>query len=218
MAAGRTSTALDACTQTIATTFATPPLLSHAAPYNHVSARFRHQLPHHAHMPLFCAATTPCCTDAHTHAPCTACNPHDRSLRDFGIGRHSIAEGGLGLFILGGGAVAVALIAWVRGNALRSGRPYTATFEFPTACGITVGTPVRIRGVQVGGSRGQGLLLGGGGGGFSCSECWRGCVPGGCGSRPVPVRFRCLRAALPSSSIIHSHSLEAPQPTHSTPL
>jgi len=73
-----------------------------------------------------------------------------KSLRDFGIGRTSIAEGGLGLFLAGGLAVAVGLAAWARGAALRTGRPYTITLEFPLACGITVGTPVRVRGVQVG--------------------------------------------------------------------
>lgn len=29
-------------------------------------------------------------------------------------------------------------------------RSYHATVEFPLACGITIGTPLRIRGVQVG--------------------------------------------------------------------
>lgn len=65
-----------------------------------------------------------------------------RSLRDFGLGKSSIAEGGLGLFTLVGGLAAVALLVWVKGTALRKGRPYQATLEFPLACGITVGTPV----------------------------------------------------------------------------
>lgn len=65
-----------------------------------------------------------------------------RSLRDFGLGKSSIAEGGLGLFTLAGGVVLVALLAWAKGTALRKGRPYQATLEFPLACGITVGTPV----------------------------------------------------------------------------
>jgi hypothetical protein len=38
--------------------------------------------------------------------------------------------------------VTVGLLAWARGTALRKGRPYQATLEFPLACGITVGTPV----------------------------------------------------------------------------
>ena len=36
------------------------------------------------------------------------------------------------------------------GVAFASGRSYQAIIEFPRACGITVGTPVRIRGVRVG--------------------------------------------------------------------
>lgn len=63
-------------------------------------------------------------------------------MRDFGLGKSSIAEGGLGLFTLVGGLLAVALLAWAKGTALRKGRPYHATIEFPLACGITVGTPV----------------------------------------------------------------------------
>lgn len=44
------------------------------------------------------------------------------------------------------------LIAWAKGGQLgRRGQGYQAILEFPVACGITVGTPVRIRGVQVGG-------------------------------------------------------------------
>jgi ABC-type transporter Mla subunit MlaD len=59
-------------------------------------------------------------------------------------------EGGVGLFVAMGGAVAVALIMWAKGSAMRKGSPYQATIEFPLACGITIGTPVRIRGVPVG--------------------------------------------------------------------
>jgi hypothetical protein len=70
--------------------------------------------------------------------------PRCRSLRDFGLGKSSIAEGGLGLFTLAGGVVLVALLAWAKGTALRKGRPYQATLEFPLACGITVGTPVSV--------------------------------------------------------------------------
>jgi ABC-type transporter Mla subunit MlaD len=53
-----------------------------------------------------------------------------------------MAEGGLGLFTLVGGLMGVALLLWAKGTALRTGRPYQATIEFPLACGITVGTPV----------------------------------------------------------------------------
>lgn len=58
------------------------------------------------------------------------------------MGKSSIAEGGLGLFTLAGGVVTVGLLLWAKGTALRKGRPYQATLEFPLACGITVGTPV----------------------------------------------------------------------------
>ncbi|GLI69403.1 hypothetical protein VaNZ11_014007 [Volvox africanus] len=73
-----------------------------------------------------------------------------KSLSDYGIGSKSIFEGGVGLFVLAGSGAAIALVAWARGNAMRTGTPYKATIEFPLACGITIGTPVRIRGVQVG--------------------------------------------------------------------
>ena len=39
---------------------------------------------------------------------------------------------------------------WARGSALRKGHPYLATVELPLACGVQVGTPVRMRGVQIG--------------------------------------------------------------------
>lgn len=43
------------------------------------------------------------------------------------------------------------LVTWARGGKLgRRGRPYQCVIEFPLACGIGVGTPVRIRGVPVG--------------------------------------------------------------------
>lgn len=64
-----------------------------------------------------------------------------------------------GLFLLLGAGLSVALVAWVRGTALRKGTPYIATLEFPQACGITIGTPMRIRGVQV--SHGPGSGAGG---------------------------------------------------------
>ncbi|CAD7702791.1 unnamed protein product [Ostreobium quekettii] len=73
-----------------------------------------------------------------------------KMLRDFGIGRRSIWEGGVGAFVLGGAVLTFWLLSWARGSQLRKGRPYQATVVFPQACGITVGTPVRIRGVPVG--------------------------------------------------------------------
>jgi hypothetical protein len=66
------------------------------------------------------------------------------------MGKSSILEGGVGLFLLGGSALAIALVIWAKGVALRKALPYNAVFEFPLASGISVGTPVRIRGVQVG--------------------------------------------------------------------
>jgi hypothetical protein len=65
------------------------------------------------------------------------------------MGRNSMREGGTGLFVLVGAGAAVALLAWARGTALRQGTPYHLTVELPLACGVTVGTPLRIRGVQV---------------------------------------------------------------------
>ena len=73
-----------------------------------------------------------------------------RSLQDFGIGFKGLREGGVGLFVLGGLTASVFLLNWARGNAMRTGTPYKMTIELPMACGITIGTPVRIRGVQVG--------------------------------------------------------------------
>ncbi|KAK9861465.1 hypothetical protein WJX84_012121 [Apatococcus fuscideae] len=74
-----------------------------------------------------------------------------RPLRDFGFGRASIWEGGVGLFILAAIGVALVLISWARGGQLfGKGGGYQAIMEFPLACGIAAGTPVRIRGVAVG--------------------------------------------------------------------
>jgi len=73
-----------------------------------------------------------------------------KNLQDFGLGKSSLSEGGVGLFVLIGAGFGVALINWARGTALRTGQPYQITVELPLACGISVGTPLRIRGVQVG--------------------------------------------------------------------
>lgn len=61
-----------------------------------------------------------------------------------------MGEGGVGLFIMVGVGISIALVAWAKGVVFKSGTPYLATMEFPLACGITIGTPLRIRGVQVG--------------------------------------------------------------------
>lgn len=42
------------------------------------------------------------------------------------------------------------VLGWIRGLNLQRTRSYQAVFEFPLACGIQVGTPVRVRGVGVG--------------------------------------------------------------------
>jgi ABC-type transporter Mla subunit MlaD len=53
--------------------------------------------------------------------------------------------------MVSGAALLVLTLAWLRGFQLRSRfKKYQAVFEFSQACGICVGTPVRIRGVTVG--------------------------------------------------------------------
>lgn len=74
-----------------------------------------------------------------------------KPLNDFGFGRRSIWEGGVGLFFVSGMVLLALSLAWLRGFQLRSKfRKYLAVFEFAQACGICTGTPVRIRGVTVG--------------------------------------------------------------------
>lgn len=74
-----------------------------------------------------------------------------RPLSDFGFGRRSIWEGGVGLFLVSGTILLALSLAWLRGFQLRSKfRKYLAVFEFAQASGICTGTPVRIRGVTVG--------------------------------------------------------------------
>ncbi|XAR70178.1 hypothetical protein NMG60_11026953 [Bertholletia excelsa] len=84
-------------------------------------------------------------------APKTIWRQTFRPLSDFGFGRRSIWEGGVGLFIVSGTVLLALSLAWLRGFQLRSKfRKYLAVFEFAQACGICTGTPVRIRGVTVG--------------------------------------------------------------------
>ncbi|XP_045828719.1 protein TRIGALACTOSYLDIACYLGLYCEROL 2, chloroplastic isoform X1 [Trifolium pratense] len=72
-------------------------------------------------------------------------------LSDFGFGRKSVWEGGVGLFLVSGTVLFVLSMAWLRAFQINSKfRKYTAVFEFAQACGICNGTPVRIRGVTVG--------------------------------------------------------------------
>ncbi|XP_042476538.1 protein TRIGALACTOSYLDIACYLGLYCEROL 2, chloroplastic-like [Macadamia integrifolia] len=74
-----------------------------------------------------------------------------RPLSDFGFGKRSIWEGGVGLFVVSGAVLFALSWVWLRGFYLRSRlRKYQAVFEFTQACGISMGTPVRIRGVTVG--------------------------------------------------------------------
>ncbi|GLU04909.1 hypothetical protein SLE2022_220370 [Rubroshorea leprosula] len=74
-----------------------------------------------------------------------------RPLNDFGFGRRSIWEGGVGLFLVSGMVLLALCMAWLRGFQMRSKfRKYLAVFEFAQASGICTGTPVRIRGVTVG--------------------------------------------------------------------
>lgn len=74
-----------------------------------------------------------------------------RPLSDFGFGSRSVWEGGVGLFLVSGTVLFVLSLAWLRSFQISSRfRKYTAVFEFAHACGISTGTPVRIRGVTVG--------------------------------------------------------------------
>ncbi|XP_061947118.1 protein TRIGALACTOSYLDIACYLGLYCEROL 2, chloroplastic-like isoform X2 [Populus nigra] len=74
-----------------------------------------------------------------------------KPLSDFGFGRKSIWEGGVGLFLVSGAVLVALSLAWLRGFLLRSKfRKYSAVLEFAQASGICTGTQVRIRGVTVG--------------------------------------------------------------------
>lgn len=74
-----------------------------------------------------------------------------KPLGDFGFGRRSIWEGGVGLFLVSGAVLVALSLAWLRGFQLRSKfRKYLAVIEFAQASGICTGTHVRIRGVTVG--------------------------------------------------------------------
>nr|KAJ0217267.1 hypothetical protein LSAT_V11C300144400 [Lactuca sativa] len=74
-----------------------------------------------------------------------------RPLSDFGFGRRSIWEGGVGLFLVSGTVLLALSLIWLRAFQLKSRfKKYLAVFEFSQACGISTGTQVRIRGVTVG--------------------------------------------------------------------
>ncbi|KAM3694893.1 hypothetical protein ACB094_07G089700 [Castanea mollissima] len=60
-------------------------------------------------------------------------------------------EGGVGLFLVSGTVLIALSLSWLRGYQIRHKfHKYQAVFEFAQACGISIGTPVRIRGVNVG--------------------------------------------------------------------
>ena len=74
-----------------------------------------------------------------------------RPLADFGFGRRSIEEGLLGVFAVAGVGMTALVMTWVSAATTAARRhTYQMKMSFPRAMGITVGTPVRIRGVQVG--------------------------------------------------------------------
>ena len=74
-----------------------------------------------------------------------------RPWNDFGFSRKNIWEGGVGLFIVSGTVLIALSLSWLRGYQIRHKfQKYQAVFEFAQACGISIGTPVRIRGVNVG--------------------------------------------------------------------
>ncbi|CAJ1971199.1 unnamed protein product [Sphenostylis stenocarpa] len=74
-----------------------------------------------------------------------------KPLRDFGFSDRNIWEGGVGLFLVSGTVLFVLSLVWLRGFQIRSKfRKYTVVFLFAQACGISKGTPVRIRGATVG--------------------------------------------------------------------
>ncbi|KAI3841483.1 hypothetical protein MKW92_039239 [Papaver armeniacum] len=74
-----------------------------------------------------------------------------RPLSDFGFGKKSVWEGGVGLFVVSGAVLLALSLAWLRGFQIRSRfRKYQAVLQFTEACGISTGTAVRIRGVTVG--------------------------------------------------------------------
>ena len=74
-----------------------------------------------------------------------------RPLNDFGFSRKSIWEGGVGLFLVSSTVLIALSLSWLRGYLIQHKfQKYQAVFEFAQACGIRTGTPVRIRGVNVG--------------------------------------------------------------------
>eukprot|EP00798_Chlamydomonas_sp_ICE-L_P020492 gene20492-27283_t len=77
-------------------------------------------------------------------------NPLMKKLMNAVVSIKSFSEGGVGLFLVLGTGAGFGLLNWAKGSALKIGDPYNIVIELPLACGIWEGTPVRIRGVQVG--------------------------------------------------------------------
>lgn len=74
-----------------------------------------------------------------------------KPLSDFGFGKRSVWEGGVGLFLVSGAALLALSWAWLRGFQMRAKfRKYQTVFDLSQASGICTGTPVRICGVTVG--------------------------------------------------------------------
>lgn len=72
-------------------------------------------------------------------------------FNDFGMGGGNLVEGSIGLLVVTGSLLMGARAIWAKGSQLRSQpRKYEAVIEFPLALGITIGTPIRVRGVDVG--------------------------------------------------------------------
>lgn len=72
-------------------------------------------------------------------------------LSNFGFGKRSVWEGGVGLFVISGAVLLSLTVAWLKDYQVRSRtHKYQAVVQFSKANGICVGTPVRIRGVDVG--------------------------------------------------------------------
>ncbi|CAM6075811.1 unnamed protein product [Sphagnum tenellum] len=64
----------------------------------------------------------------------------------------SVWKGGVGMFVMAGAVLLAITLIWVNGKQIRGAttRKYEVVLEFAIAQGITVGTSVRIRGVEVG--------------------------------------------------------------------
>lgn len=73
------------------------------------------------------------------------------SLEGYGIGAAGLVQGTLGLLLIVGTLGLGARVLWQKASQITSmPQTYEAVLEFPFASGITIGTVVRIRGVDVG--------------------------------------------------------------------